>query len=560
MNKKYLRAISLTVGSAIFTLSNFAQAQLNPEEPGFGDNPRVSKGPIAPVLDGMGTHTMDVTTNSDRAQLFFNQGLSLTYAYNHAEAKRAFQEAIRLDPDCAMGYWGWALVLGPNLNRPMPADEVPEAYKAMQQAVALKGKVSKKEQDLIDALAKRYTQNPDDRAMLDGAYSEAMGDLYLKYPDDPDVATLYAASIMNLMPWTYWTNDRQARPQTKQVMEIFEKVIAAKPDHSGAHHYYIHIVEEHFPEKAEASADQLIKLVPGSGHLMHMPSHIYMRLGRYADAYESNKMAVLADEGYMTACRQQGIYPLSYYPHNIHFLIWAAQREGRSEEALENAWKVGKKARESQELGADFALHQSFMSQPMYVMIRFGQWDDILKYPTPDKQLIVARGIYHFGRGLAYINKGQTSRAKAELKTLQDAIASDVAGQEFSGFANARTILRIAEGVLAGEVAAKSGNLDDALAHLSKAVRLEDTLMYNEPPDWPVPVRHTLGATLLEADRADEAEAVYWEDLKRNPENGFALFGLEQALKAQGKDAAEINSRFNKAWNKADHKLTSSKH
>lgn len=561
MNTNYNPKRCVALAIALIASWSAAHAQINPEEPGFGEDPRVSKGPIAPVLEGMGPHTMDVTTDSDRAQLFFNQGLALTYAFNHAEAKRSFQEAIRLDPECAMAYWGWALVLGPNINRPMPADEVPEAYDAIQQAMALRDAVSQKERDLIEALSKRYSTNPDERAQRDAAYSAAMEALYDKYPNDPDVGTLYAASVMNLMPWSYWSRDGRPRPKTQKAMTVLERVFTEHPDHSGAHHYYIHIVEEHYPKKAEASADQLIKLVPGSGHLTHMPSHIYMRLGRYDDAYESNRLAIEADEGYLTACRQQGIYPLAYYPHNIHFLTWAAQREGRSEEALKQARKVGEKAVESARLGADFALHQSFMSQPIYTMVRFGKWDEILKQPTPDKDLIIARGVYHFGRGLAYLNKGKTKQAQEELERLRKAKNTDMAAEEFVGFANGRTVLRIAEGILAGEIAAKSGDIEAALSHLETAVRLEDALMYNEPPDWQIPVRHTLGAILLEAGRADEAEGVYWEDLKRNPENGFALFGLHQALLAQNKtDAADrVWKRFKTTWDEADLELTTSR-
>lgn len=564
MKFTYKKASSILIGvvAATLTIAANAQEQSNREEPGFGDDPRVSTGPIAPILEGLGTHKMEVTTHFGKARKFFNQGLTLAYAFNHAEAKRSFQEAIRLDPEFAMAYWGWALVMGPNINRPMPADEVAEANGAMQRAVALKGEVSEIERGLIEALDKRYSEDPDDRAQLDAAYSKAMKSLYDRYPDDPDVGTLYAASVMNLMPWSYWTKDRRPQPRTVEAMTVLERVFRAKPDHAGAHHYYIHIVEEHFPEKAKLSADQLIKLVPGAGHLMHMPSHIYMRLGRYADAYESNRLAVLADEDYLTACRQQGVYPLGYYPHNIHFMTWSAQREGRSAEALKNAQKVGRKAMESAELGADFALHQTFMSQPLYALIRFGMWDEILRQPTPDKDLIIARGISHMGNGLAYLHKGRTDKARNELDFLQRAIESDMAGEEFVGFANGRTVLRIAEGILAGEIAAKSGDLDEALAQVAKAVRLEDALMYNEPPDWPFPVRHTLGALLLEADRADEAEGVYWEDLKRNPENGYALFGLHQALTAQEKTgpADEIWKRFEEAWAKADFELTTSRY
>lgn len=555
------KTICAGIAIAVSTLLATAQTQVNPEEPGFGDDPRVSKGPIAPELSGLGNHTMDITTDSEKAQQFFNQGLMLTYAFNHAEAKRAFQEAIRLDNECAMAYWGWALVMGPNINRPMPADEAPEAYKAIQQALALSAGVSEKERDLIDALAKRYTQNPEDRAANDAAYSAAMEQLYAKYSDDPDIGTLYAASVMDLMPWAYWSKDGRPRPQTQQAMDILEGVSKANPEHTGAHHYYIHIVEEHYPEKAEWASDQLIKLAPGSGHLTHMPSHIYMRIGRYDDAFESNRMAVEADEGYLTACRQQGIYPQAYYPHNIHFLMWAAQREGRSADAIAQAMKVGQKALQASDIGADFALHQSFLSQPMYAMVRFGKWDDILKQPTPDNDKMIARGIHHFARGMAFLNTGKTKQAKKELESLQTAMNSDSALQDFVGFANGKTILQLAEGVLAGEIAAKAGDIDGALARLETAVRIEDAMMYNEPPDWPIPTRHTLGAVLLDAGRPLEAESVYWQDLNKNPNNGFALFGLRQALLAQGKSdaAADIEARLQEVWDEADFEATSSR-
>ena len=556
-----LKSVVVSAGVSALLMSGSVQAQVNSEEPGFGEDPRVSKGPIAPELSGLGTHTMDITSDSERVVQFFNQGLMLTYAFNHAEAKRAFQEAIRLDNNCAMAYWGWALVMGPNINRPMPANEVPEAYEAMQQALALRAGASEKERDLINTLSKRYSENPEERGELDAAYSAAMKKLYEKYPDDPDIGTFYAASVMNLMPWAYWSKDGRPRPQTELAMNILERVSSKNPDHTGAHHYYIHIVEEHYPRKAEWASDQLIKLAPGSGHLTHMPSHIYMRIGRYDDAFESNRMAIEADEGYLTACRMQGIYPMAYYPHNIHFLMWAAQREGRSEEAIAQAMKVGQKAAQAGNLGADFALHQAFLSQPVYMMVRFGKWDELLKRPTPDNGKIIARGIHHFGRGMAYLNTGRYQRAKHELDTLRNAMESDSASQDFVGFANGQTILQLAEGILAGELAARQGDIDTALAKLESAVRIEDAMMYNEPPDWPIPTRHTLGAVLLEAERALEAESVYWQDLKKNPENGFALFGLHRALLAQGKtdQAADIEARLQLVWDEADFEATSSR-
>ena len=554
---------TITFGIIIIAATAHAQNEQNREEPGFGADPRVSTGPIAPLLENLGTHTMPVTTSVDRARTFFNQGLSLAYAFNHNEAKRAFQEAIRLDPEFTMGFWGWALVLGPNINRPMPAADGPEATNAIQEALKLSANASGLEKDLINALAKRYVANPgDDRSGLDQDYNRAMADLYAKYPNDPDVGTLYAASVMNLMPWAYWSKDRKPRPQTQHAMEVLEKVIADDADHTGARHYYIHIVEEHYPTKAEEPADELIELAPGSGHLLHMPSHIYMRVGRYDSAFESNRLAVLADEGYLTACRQQGIYPMSYYPHNVHFLSWAAQREGRSADAIAGARKVGAKALESESVGADFALHQSFMSQPIYVLIRFGKWTELLQVPTPHKDYVFARGLWHLGRGIAYANSNRHRQAQEELKELKRLMETTAAEEEFVGFANAQSVLRLASDLLAGEIAVKRGNFDDALPILERAVRLEDGMVYNEPPDWPLPIRHSLGAALLEAGRADEAETVYWEDLKRNPDNGFALFGLHQALKTQGNEAgaADVWTRFEEAWAKADFDLTSSRY
>lgn len=539
----------------------FAQ-QPNPEEPGIGPDPRVSTGPIAPVLEGLGDQAIECTSDSETAKKFVNQGLSLIYAFNHDEAVRAFQEAIRHDPDCAMAYWGWAFARGPNLNKPMAAEDVPEAWDAIQKALALKDEVSAKERALIEALALRYSDDPDaDRTALDTAYAKAMKSLYSKYPDDADVATLYAASLMDLNPWGYWTKDGSPRPNTETAARVLEKAIADDPNNTGALHYYIHLVEEHYPDKAEPAADQLTKLAPNAGHLVHMPSHIFMRLGRYSDAYEANKLAVLADEGYITACRNQGIYPLAYYPHNIHFQCWAAEREGHREEAIRLARKVGNKALEAGNLGADFALQGAFVSMPYYALIRFGEWEQMLQEPAPPAHVPYARGMYHYARGMAYLFSGKTREAKRELEQLEKVREIPSIQEEFVGFATAPLLLEIASSVLKGELAVKSGKTDEALLHLEHAVRLEDGLTYNEPPDWPIPARHNLGAVLLEANRPADAESVYWTDLKKNPNNGYALFGLIEALKAQGKDdaAKEMTARFDEVWATSDHELTSSR-
>jgi tetratricopeptide (TPR) repeat protein len=296
--------------------------------------PTEATAPIAPRLEGLGNYHFTVTTANTESQEFFDQGLRLTYAFNHSEALRAFKEAVRLDPDNAMAYWGWALVLGPNLNLPMVPDVAPQAYKAIQAAIKLKDQVSKKERAYIDALATRYAKNPEeDRAPLDKAYAEAMANLVAQYPDDLDAATLYAASLMNLSPWDYWSLDGSPKENTNKVLETLQSVVERNPNHAGALHYYIHAVEARHPERGEQYADMLGGLMPGAGHLVHMPSHIYMRVGRYADSYEANRRAVEADEQYITQCRAQGLYPLNYYPHNIHFMAWSAMVQGRQDAA-----------------------------------------------------------------------------------------------------------------------------------------------------------------------------------------------------------------------------------
>lgn len=559
--KAYRTPLCAALAGVIAASAAVAQPR-NPEEPGVGPDPRVSTGPIAPVLEGVGDQAIECTSDSEQAKQFVNQGLSLIYAFNHDEAVRAFREALRHDPDCAMAYWGWAFSRGPNLNKPMAAQDVPEAWDAIQNALALKDDVSEKERDLIEALAQRYSDDPEaDRVALDTAYARAMKAVYAKYPDDANVATLYAASLMDLNPWGYWTKDGSPRANTETAGEVLEKAIADDPNNTGALHYYIHLVEEHYPEKAEPAADQLTKLAPNAGHLVHMPSHIFMRLGRYSDAYEANKLAVLADEGYITACRNQGIYPLAYYPHNIHFQCWAAEREGHKEEAIRLARKVGSKALEAGDLGADFALQGAFVSMPYYALVRFGEWEQMLKEPAPPAHIPYARGMYHYARGLAYLFTDRDKQAKAELAELEKVREMPNVQEEFVGFASAPLLLEIAASVLKGEMAAKAGNTEDALLHLEHAVRLEDGLTYNEPPDWPVPARHNLGAVLLEAGRAADAESVYWTDLKKNPNNGYALFGLIEALKAQGKTATaeEMSARFAEVWATSDVELSSSR-
>ena len=538
-----------------------AQCHEEHDKVALAADPRTAKEPIAPVLEGLGTHHHEVTTRSDKAQQFFDQGLKLTYGFNHVEALRSFKEAARLDPDCAMAYWGWALVLGPNLNLPMKPEVAPQAWEAIQLAVARKDKATSKERDYIEALARRYSKDPKaDRAPLDRAFAEAMRALSRKYPDDLDAATLFAASLMEASPWNYWTRDGQPREDTPDILATLENVLGRDPEHEGALHYYIHAVEPVDPERGLKAADSLIGLAPGAGHLVHMPSHIWIQLGRYRESYESNARAAQADEGYIAQCHAQGFYPLSYYPHNVHFQVWAALLQGRSATALEMARKVRSKVPADMH-GNEWGLYETFLSMPLVTLVRFGRWEQLLAEPRPPAEAPYTTGVWRYARGLAYMNTGKPEEARKELQALA-AIADDPKmAERHVGFSMAPRLLSIARQILDGEIDAKARRWDAAIGKLDRAVRIQDSLLYTEPPDWYYPVRHTLGAVLLEAGRAEEAETVYWQDLRKNRDNGYALFGLWKSLERQGRvdEAADAEKRFRAAWADADVTLTSSR-
>jgi tetratricopeptide (TPR) repeat protein len=515
-------------------------------------------GALAPRLQNLGSHAFRVTTKSARAQQFINQGLNLAYGFNHAEAGRAFAEAARLDPSCAMAYWGQALVLGPNINAPMAPDDEPKAFELVKKAVAAKARVTSRERAYIEALTARYTGKPDDRQRADRAYADAMRTLRRTLPRDLDAATLYAESLMDLRPWNYWTRDGLPYEGTTEAIAALESVLAADPRHPGALHYWIHLWEPtKTPERAEKEADRLLPLMPGAGHIIHMPAHIYLRVGRYVDAVKANQQAVAADEDYIAQCRAQGMYPLGYYPHNIHFVWMGATMSGQSALAIASARKVAAAVPVS--ALKDAPPLQGFLVVPYHALVRFEKWDEMLAEPAPAFDTLFTRGIWHYSRGRALVGKGRLDEAEKELASLQ-AIVKDPSLPSLPASASLNTpdmILRIPPEVLAGEIAAERKDFDNALLHLERAVRLEDALMYTEPADWPSPVRQALGEVLLEAGRPVEAEAVYWDDLKRNPENGWSLFGVVQALTAHGKkdDAARVQQRFDKAWSAADIKL-----
>ncbi len=515
-------------------------------------------GAIAPRLQKLGSHTFPVSTKNARAQLFMNQGLNLSYAFNHAEAGRAYREAARLVPTLAIAYWGEALALGPNINAPMDPASEPKALEAIQKAVALKAKASPRERALIDALVHRYSGRAEDRKARDEAYADAMRSVHLQFPNDPDITMLYVESVMDLRPWGYWERDGTPYARTAEIVALTENVIARNPQHPGALHLYIHLMEAYAANKAEPAADRLLTLMPAAGHMVHMPAHIYQRVGRYADAVHSNELAIAADEDYISQCRAQGLYPMAYYPHNLHFLWFAATAEGRSKLAIAAARKAASQVNDDTLKAVP--LLAGFRVVPYYALTRFGKWDEMLSEPEPPAISGYLTGMWHYNRGTAFLGKGQISDAKKELEKLNAMMADKSLEQPLFSPNTGSMVLSIASEVLGGEIAAAKKNYDDAIAHLERAVRLEDALVYTEPAEFHFPPRQALGAVLLEANRPAEAETVYWEDLKRNRENGWSLFGLLQALKAQGKngDAALVEARFKKAWAQADVKLTSS--
>jgi tetratricopeptide (TPR) repeat protein len=517
-------------------------------------------GALAPRLQNLGSHTFPVSTRNRQAQTFMNQGLNLAYAFNHAEARRAFREAARLDPNLAMAYWGQALVLGPNINALMEPNEEPQAYELVQKAMSLRARATPRERGYIEALAQRYSGKAEDRQPRDAAYADAMRSLHERFPNDLDAAMLYVESVMDLRPWGYWQRDGAPHARTDDVVELTERVMARHPKHPGAVHMYIHLMEgTSTPEKAEQAADTLQTLMPAAGHMVHMPAHIYQRIGRYADAIKANQLAVAADEDYISQCRAQGLYPMAYYPHNIHFLWFSATEDGQSRLAIESSRQLASKI--DDETLRSLPLTAGFRMVKYYALTRFGRWEEMLKEPEPPAFSAVLRSAWHYTRGLAFVATDRLANADEELKKLEALKTDPSMSQPMFSPNLSSAILAPASEVLAGEIAAGRGNFDVAIAHLDKAIRLEDSLVYTEPSEFHFPPRLALGAILLKAGRPAEAETVYWEHLRRHRENGWGLFGLMQALRAQNKtaDAALTEARFKTAWARADVMLTASR-
>jgi tetratricopeptide (TPR) repeat protein len=521
----------------------------------------------APLFDGMGDHHHPITTKDPSAQRYFDQGLVIDFAFNHAESVRSFRAAQALDPECAMCFWGEALALGPNINvtsngKAVMSDEARlAAHAAIQKAVALKDQASEAERGYIDALATRYGGDFEaPREPQDLAYADAMRALYAKYPEDDDAASLFAEALMTTMPWDYWLDPEIPKPHTLEVIDALETVLARSPDHPMALHLYIHAMEaSSAPNRAEAAADTLADLVPGAGHLVHMPAHIYWRVGRYHDAAEANVRAAAVDEDYIAQCKAQGFYPALYYPHNIHFLWAASSMEGRSEVAIQAARRVAANVR--LEVIQEFPMVEFFHTIPLLALTQFGRWDALLQEPQPAAELEYSNAIWHYARATAYANLGDLDAARAEHAALVPLRESTKVHFLDKVDYPASQLLLIADQLIQGEIALASGDTAGAVVHYRAAVAAQDALPYTEPPFWYYPTRQSLGKALMAAEQPAEAEAVYREDLKIYPHNGWSMYGLLLSLEAQGKadEAAEVRTMFEHAWSLADVELTSSR-
>ncbi|HEX7093885.1 MAG TPA: hypothetical protein VF205_09445 [Nitrospiraceae bacterium] len=508
---------------------------------------------VPPLFENLGSLHHPITTTSEQAQRYFDQGLRLVYAFNHEEAIRSFEVAAQQDPQAAMPYWGIALALGPNINSAMEKKDEGRAVEMVQKARQLADHTTRGEKAYIEALVARYVgRKGTKRRGLDEAYAKAMRSVAQQFPEDDDAATLFAEALMDLRPWDLWKPDGGPQPGTDEIVTTLESVLAQNPDHPGACHYYLHAVEASSqPERALPCAERLPGLMPGAGHLVHMPAHIYMRIGKYHEAVERNQQAVEIDQQYLAIRDQTGEYAEGYYTHNLHFLWASLSMEGRNVEAMKAARDLT--ATITVEEARKDRSKELYLPTPIFSMIRFGRWEELLRELPPPKELRLMEGMWRLGRGLALVATGRLPGAEGEhvaLAGLTKQIRRDHTTEEKTE----RALLKIAERVLAGELAARRQRYDDAIRLFKEAIKMEEALPFSEPPLWPLSVRHHLGAVLLLADRPSEAEAVYHADLLSHPDNGWALTGLIQSLRAQQKDdqAAEAEDRFKKAWAHAD--------
>lgn len=523
-----------------------------------------SSGKKAPLFSGLEGIHFPVSTKNSAAQKYFDQGLMLSFAFNHAEAGRSFFEAARQDSTCAMCWWGFAYVLGPNYNAGMEKDNFQRAYDAMQKATSFATSCTQKEKDLIEALTYRYSDDTSiARPVLDSSYAKAMRKVYQKYSTDATVAALFAEALMNLHPWNLYKKDGMIQPWTPEILSVLEKCLQAEPRHAGANHFYIHATEmSQHAEAALASADLLRDLVPGAGHLLHMPSHTYIRIGKYHDGVVANQKAVLIDSLYVEACHAQGVYPLAYYPHNYHFISACATLCGESRIAVTGANETSVHAHKKLMRDPAWATLQHYYSIPWFVLVKLGLWNDILQSAAPEADLKYPTVIWHYAQGMAMLSQNKIPDAKKHLAEMK-AVMTDTTIKDLTiwGINSVYDLCVIASKTLDGEINAKEKKYADAIQLLQEAVAVEDALNYNEPPDWFFSIRHHLGAVLIEAGKFQEAIKVYDKDLITFRENGWALRGLMNAYEKLGdkRKYDEAKIRFDEAWKQADIQIASSR-
>lgn len=504
-----------------------------------------------PLYDNLGDLSYPITTQNPLTQRYFDQGLRLTYAFNHAEALRAYREAQRLDPTCAACAWGQAFVLGPNINAPMDDAANHPAVTAIQKAQALAKPASEREQALIDALAKRYSTDPEaDRGVLNQAYAAAMAAAWQRFPDDQEIGFFYVDAIMNVSPWDYWEPDGQT-PKGKigDAIQAAEKILSINPNHAGAIHLYIHLTEASTtPQRAEPYANRLASLMPGAGHLVHMPSHTYYRVGRYEDSAQTNKMAVQADETYLTEANSDNIYRFGYYPHNIHFVLVSAQMAGDGPTTMAYAKRLEGKIPDA--IAAQVGWVQAIRTAPYFAHAQFSSAETILALPDPGDTFPLIKAMWHYARGVALAAQNEVEKAKSEAAHIAELNRKTDFSALLAWAVPAPDLLNLARHVIEGRIAQSQGDLAGAIKEFEIAVTIQDTLAYMEPPYWYYPVRQTLGAALMQAGRAQEAEAVFEQTLKNVPKNGWALYGLMETQKAQGKQevARATQKRLQHAW------------
>jgi tetratricopeptide (TPR) repeat protein len=532
-------ARALIVGLALMLVPN-AFTQHNHADP---------QAAPAQLLEGLGNHVHPIDTKSELAQQFFNQGIALIFGFNHDEAARQFAKAAELDPQSPMPHWGIALALGPNYNLPPIADREEKAWKAIETAIKLSRNSAPNERAYVDALAKRYSKDPsEDRARLAIAYKDAMKQIMTDYPDDLDAATLYAEAMMNLRPWALWTNDGKPAEDTLEILSVLESVLKRDPDHPGANHYYIHAVEaSRNPERGLPSAMRLGALMPGAGHIVHMPSHIFLRVGDFEASADVNKTASVVDRRYIEKTGgEKSFYSLMYYSHNLHFVSYVRMMQGQFDESIDYAHHL----RRNVDGAVDgMPMLASYAAFEWLILTRFNKWDEVLAEPQPKEQNAFVNAMYRYSRALAFANLGRVKEAEAERERMAE-ISGSVAEKEMLMNNSTRSLLEIGLVELQARSARAKKDVASEIANLERAVALQDNLKYMEPPEWHYPIREALGGALLRNGKAAEAEAVFRKDLEVNPRNGRSLFGLMEALKMQGKtvNVEWVSREFAEAW------------